>query len=78
MLCRGSSIFGVAYPGTPNGRTDIDETINNAWENIENQVNDLINQFKSSFSPTSNSASGGFVLYPNKPNTNMMHQVYSK
>ncbi len=32
--------------------------------------------------PTSNfggsSAGGGFVLYPNKPNTNMMQQVYSK
>ena len=26
----------------------------------------------------SGSANGGFVLYPNKPNTNMMQQVYSK
>ena len=25
-----------------------------------------------------NGASGGFVLYPNKPNTNMMQQVYKK
>jgi len=25
-----------------------------------------------------NKASGGFVLYPNKPNTNMMQQVYAK
>jgi len=33
---------------------------------------------KSSFGFIGNSASGGFVLYPNKPNTNMMHQVYSK
>lgn len=23
-------------------------------------------------------ASGGFVIYPNKPNTNLMRQVYSK
>ena len=23
-------------------------------------------------------ASGGFVIYPNKPNTNMMQQVYKK
>ncbi|MFA7061801.1 MAG: RHS repeat-associated core domain-containing protein, partial [Pedobacter sp.] len=27
---------------------------------------------------TSNSASGGFVIYPNKPNYNMMRQIYSK
>ncbi|MEA3434830.1 MAG: RHS repeat-associated core domain-containing protein, partial [Thermodesulfobacteriota bacterium] len=28
--------------------------------------------------PTTGGASGGFVLYPNKPNINMMQQVYSK
>jgi hypothetical protein len=27
---------------------------------------------------SSSSASGGFVLYPNKPNTNMLQQVYEK
>ncbi len=69
---------GVTYPGAPNGRVDYDENITNTLKNIENQVNDLFNQFKSSFGSTGNSASGGFVLYPNKPNTNMMHQVYSK
>lgn len=26
----------------------------------------------------SNAASGGYVLYPSKPNTNMMQQVYRK
>jgi hypothetical protein len=25
-----------------------------------------------------NNASGGFVLYPNKPNTNMLQSVYAK
>ena len=35
---------------------------------------------QSSWSPTSGSggAFGGFLLYPNKPNTNLMRQVYSK
>jgi hypothetical protein len=32
----------------------------------------------STFMNTSGSASGGFALYPNKPNTNMMQQVYAK
>jgi hypothetical protein len=26
----------------------------------------------------SSAAGGGFVLYPNRPNTNMMQSVYSK
>ncbi len=30
------------------------------------------------FNLNSSNASGGFVLYPNKPNTNMMRSVYSK
>jgi hypothetical protein len=29
-------------------------------------------------SSSASSASGGFVIYPNKPNTNMIQQVYSK
>ena len=29
-------------------------------------------------SNVASTASGGFVLYPNKPNTNMMQQVYAK
>lgn len=30
------------------------------------------------FTGNSNSASGGFVLYPSKPNTNTLQSVYSK
>lgn len=36
-----------------------------------------LNQSSSSI-PQSNSAAGGFVLYPNKPNTNFMRSVYAK
>ena len=34
--------------------------------------------YKASTFMNAGSASGGFVLYPNKPNTNMMQQVYAK
>ncbi len=30
------------------------------------------------YGPSSSGASGGFVLYPSKPNLNMMGQVYAK
>ena len=43
-------------------------------------VNDFISDVKGWFGSGggNSSASGGFVLYPNKPNTNMMKTVYSK
>jgi hypothetical protein len=43
-------------------------------------VNNFISDVKGWFGSGggNSSASGGFVLYPNKPNTNMMKTVYSK
>jgi len=82
------SYTGVAYPGAPGGRTDIDEIINtqwndftteikSQWNNLTDKLNYYIDNLGTSIGSTG-SASGGFVIYPNKPNTNMMKQVYSK
>jgi RHS repeat-associated protein len=45
-----------------------------------NTLNSTYKALRNLFSKSSSSsnASGGFVIYPNKPNTNMMQSVYSK
>ena len=45
------------------------------WNTLMNEKN---NPFKPIKSNWLDMASGGFVLYPSKPNTNMMQFVYSK
>jgi hypothetical protein len=44
-----------------------------------NQITQVLNSFNQGWPATNGGqASGGFVLYPNKPNTNMMQSVYAK
>jgi len=47
-------------------------------QGAKNLLNDFSNFVTEGFRPPPSQANGGFVIYPNKPNTNMMQQVYSK
>jgi len=69
---------GASYPGWPTGRFDWDEQIGNAVNTVIDKGQQLWQQTTDFFGGGNSSASGGFVLYPNKPNTNMMKAVYSK
>ncbi len=54
-------------------------SLGDAFENvIFPGIDNLTNGWLSGTNSVSNGAGGGFVLYPNRPNTNMLQTVYSK
>jgi len=70
-----NTAFGEAIsPSLPEYNLDASGLYNQV-QDFQNYVTDL---FGGSNVTSGSSASGGFVLYPNKPNTNMLQSVYSK
>ena len=66
---------GVSLPANMYNWVDAHREAEQSLIKFQNQWDSMMNNLQSNIG---GSAGGGFVLYPNKPNTNMMRQVYSK
>ena len=55
---------------------EFEVNLSDTFSVVDSFLQDPVTNFDSLFQ--GGSAGGGFVLYPNKPNTNMINQVYSK
>jgi len=67
---------GVSLPANMYNWVDAHRKAEQSLIKFQNQWDSMMNNLQSNFG--GRSANGGFVLYPNKANTNMMRQVYSK